>query len=229
MTYDFQFSVIMRDWELLALGAWLTIRMSAMAMVLGLVFATAFAWAKTNGPRWLWLMVTIYVEVVRNTPLLIQLFLIFLGLPAIGISLTPNQAALTALVVNMVAYGTEIVRAGIESVPRGHIEAGRSLGFTRYGVFRHIVLFQAMRAIYPALCSQFILVLLGSSVVSVISATDLSATANFIQSRNFRSFEVYFVVTLMYLVIALAFRFGFRVIQHLVFDRRGFAGTGAAG
>src|SRR5262249_22669315 len=157
------------------LGAWLTIRLSAGAMVLGLMIAIPAALAKSSRYRLLRGVVLIYVEAIRNTPFLVQLFLIFLGLPSLGIRLTPAQAALAAMVINLGAYATEIVRAGIESVPRGQIEAGRALGLRPWQVFRFIVLMPALKTVFPALGSQFILVMLGSSVVSAISAEELSA------------------------------------------------------
>ena len=100
------------------------------------------------------------------------------------------------MVINLGAYSTEIIRAGIQAVPKGHIEAGDSLAMTKWEVLRHVVLKQAFQKIYPALSSQIIIVMLGSAVVSQISAEDLTYAANYIQSRNFRAFEVYLVVAL---------------------------------
>ena len=147
-----------------------------------------------------------YVEFIRNTPFLIQLFFIFFGLPSLGLKLTAGQAALITMVVNLGAYATEIVRAGIEAVHRGQIEAGLSLGLNRLQVFRHIIFLPALEKVYPALSSQLVFSMLGSSVVSQISAEDLTFAANFIQSRNFRSFETYFIITAMYLAMAVGFR-----------------------
>lgn len=112
---------------------------------------------------------------IRNTPFLVQIFFIFFGLPAAGISMSPNTAALVALVVNVGAYGTEIIRTGIESIPRGQIEAGRALGLSPVQIFRHVVMIPALRNIYPSLTSQFIYLMLTSSVVSIISANDLAS------------------------------------------------------
>jgi polar amino acid transport system permease protein len=120
--------------------------------------------------------------------------------------MSPNTAALLAMVINLGAYSTEIVRAGVEAIPSGQIEAGRALGLRRFQIVRFIILFQALRAVYPALTSQFILVLLGSSVVSAIAAEELTAIANNINSQTFRSFEIYIIVTIMY--VAIVFGFG---------------------
>lgn len=221
MNYVFQFGAIWRDFDQLLFGVWLTIRLSSMAMVLGL--AIAIVGAQANASRF-WLPRAIahtYVEVVRNTPFLVQLFLIYLGLPSLGIRLSPNQAALAAMVINLGAYATEIVRAGIEAVPRGQIEAGRALGLKWWQIFRFIILMPALKTVFPALSSQFILVMLGSSVVSAISAEELSAMAAIIQSRNFRSFEVYLVVAGLYLALSLAFEAAFGAINRLLFGREG--------
>src|SRR5690606_7476959 len=118
----------------------------------------------------------VYIELIRNTPFLVQLFFFFFALPAVGVRWSPYTAALVAMTVNLGAYATEIVRAGIEAIPRGQIEAGLALNLTRVEIFRFVVLKPALRAIYPALTSQFILLMLASSVVSVISAEDRKST-----------------------------------------------------
>src|SRR6185295_8225128 len=175
MSYAFQFGTVWRELDLLLAGAWLTIELSAGAMFFGLIVGIACAQAKAS--RWPLLrgIVQAYIEAIRNTPFLVQLLLIYLGLPSIGIRLLPAQAALLAMIVNVGAYATEIVRAGIESVPRAHIEAGRALGLKPFQIFRFVVLVPALRAVFPALGSQFILIMLASSVVSVISAEELTA------------------------------------------------------
>lgn len=223
MEYSFQFGPVFEQTDALLAGAWLTIRLSIGAMVLGLVVAILCALGKTSGPRPVRWLVNLYVEVVRNTPFLVQIFLVFFGLPAVGLRLSPDMAALFAMVINVGAYATEIIRAGIESIHKGQIEAGLALGLKRLQVFRYVVLKPALRTVYPALTSQFILLMLGSSVVSAISAEELTSIANNIQSQTFRSFEVYIVVTVIYLVLALAFSAAFAAIQRVAFgyaDRR---------
>ncbi|TKR56118.1 amino acid ABC transporter permease [Allopusillimonas ginsengisoli] len=212
MTYTFQFGPVFEAWPLLLKGTWMTIQLSFFAMVLGLLIAVACAWGKTAGPRPLRWVINIYIEVIRNTPFLVQLFFFFFALPAIGVRWSPYTAALIAMTVNLGAYATEIVRAGIESIPKGQIEAGMALNLSRAETFRFVVLKPALRAIYPALTSQFILLMLASSVVSVISANDLTSVAANLQSETFRSFEIYIVVTGIYLVLTLAFSYAFRLI-----------------
>ncbi|MFQ8432694.1 amino acid ABC transporter permease [Amaricoccus sp. W119] len=215
--YDFNFAPVFAGIDLLLHGAWITVRLSAMAMAIGLVVSILCAVAKTSGPRPLRILVDVYVEVIRNTPFLVQIFFLYFGLPTIGVRLDPNTAALIALVVNFGAYGTEIIRAGIESIQTGQIEAGTALGLSRGQIFRYIVLKPALRTVYPALTSQFIYLMLTSSVVSVISATDLAAAGNDLQSQTFASFEVYLVVTALYLALSVAFSALFAAIERAAF------------
>ena len=216
--YQFNFQPVFESLDLLANGAWLTVRLSLMAMVLGLVVSVLGAVGKTSGIRPLRFLIDIYVEVIRNTPFLIQIFFIYFGLPAIGLSMSPDSAALLALVINVGAYGTEIIRSGIESIPRGQIEAGRALGLNPVQIFRYVVIRPALRNIYPSLTSQFIYLMLTSSVVSVISASDLASAGADLNARTFASFEIYLVLTIMYFLLALGFSTVFGMIRRGFFD-----------
>lgn len=215
--YEFNFAPVLAALDQLLLGAWLTIRLSCAAMVLGLIVSIVCAWGKTSGPKPLRWLIDAYVEIIRNTPFLVQIFFIFFGLPSLGLRLSPNSAALLALVVNFGAYGTEIIRAGIESIHKGQVEAGVALGLSKLQVFRYIIMKPALRTVYPALTSQFIYLMLTSSVVSVISADDLAAAGNDLQSATFANFEVYIVVTLMYLAMSIGFSAIFSVIEKMAF------------
>lgn len=223
MNYTFQFDAVLAAWPLLLQGTWITIQLSLTATALGLAVAILCAWAKTSGPKPLRFAVNAYIELIRNTPFLVQLFFFFFALPALGLRWSAHAAALVAMVVNLGAYAAEIIRAGIESIPRGQVEAGLALNMKRHQVFRFIILKPALKAIYPALTSQFILLMLSSAVVSAISADDLTSVAANLQSQTFRSFEIYIVVAAIYLALALAFSFLFRVIYRMALhypDRR---------
>ncbi len=161
-----------------------------------------------------------YVEVIRNTPFLVQLFIIYFGLPAAGLRVGAVPAALIGMTLNLAAYSTEIIRSGIEAVHRSQIEAGESLGFTQFQVYRHVVILPAIRKVYPALCSQFVLMMLASSICSAISTGELTAEASFVQSQSYRSFEVYLAVTAIYLVLALALRGLLALLGLWLFGRR---------
>lgn len=215
--YEFNFAPVLAAFDRLLVGAWLTIQLSCTAMLLGLIVSVVCAWGKTSGPapfRW---VINAYIEIIRNTPFLVQIFFIFFGLPSLGLRLTPNGAALLALVVNFGAYGTEIIRAGIESIQKGQIEAGTALGLSKVQTFRYIILKPALRTVYPSLTSQFIYLMLTSSVVSAISADDLAAAGNDLQSATFASFEVYVVITLMYLAMSIGFSAIFSAIEKMAF------------
>ena len=219
MHYVFHFDVVWDHFPEMLAGALLTIRLSAVAMVLGLILGVICAYQSSAGSPPVRRAIKLYVELIRNTPFLVQIFIFYFSLPAIGIRLDANTAAMVAMTINLGAYASEIVRSGIEAIPRGQIEAGRALGLRQLQIFRRIILFPALKTVYPALASQFILLMLGSSVVSTISAVELTAITNSLQSTTFRSFEFYFVATGMYLVMALGFRAGFTLLYWLVFQR----------
>ena len=217
MLSKLDFSALLPYWDTLVYGLAFTVVLTLVSTAAGITVGTIGAWARTFGPRWAGAIVSGYVELIRNTPFIVQLFFIFFGLPAAGIKLGEAQAAFLAMTINLGAYSTEIIRAGVEATPKGHIEAGASLAMSRFEIFRYIVLKPAFEKIWPALSSQIIIVMLGSAVVSQISAEDLTYAANFIQSRNFRAFEAYFLATLVYLGLAILARWALRRLGHRIF------------
>lgn len=216
MHYVFHFGPVLSRWDLLLYGLGRTLELSILSMVFGLAIGIAGAVGKSFGPRPVAAAVATYVEVIRNTPLLIQLYFVFFTLPFVGLRLSSDVAAIVTLSIHLGAYATEIVRAGIDSIPSGQIEAGKALGLSGRRIIRHIVLAQAIRAVYPAITSQFILQLLGSSIVSAIAAEELTAIANNLVMQTFRNFEIYIVVAVIYFavvqVLIVAFRLGGRLM-----------------
>jgi len=206
MAYQFDFAPVFEHADLLLSGAAFTLALTAVGSVfgigLGIAGAVCRAWRLAPFDR----LFGAYVEVIRNTPFLVQLFFIFFGLPSLGVTMSEWHAAVLAMVINLGAYSTEIIRAGIQATPRGQLEAAQSLALTRAQIFRHVVLRPALARVWPALASQVIIVMLGSAVCSQIATEELTFAANFIQSRNFRAFETYFVTTAMYFVMALLIR-----------------------
>jgi len=200
------FSAVLQDAPLLLRGAAFTLVLTAVAAVLGVVVGVACAWARTSGPAGVRWLVAGYVELIRNTPFIVQLFFIFFGLPSLGVRLSPELASVLAMVVNLGAYAAEIVRAGIEGTPRGQLEAARSLALTEWQVFLRVVLPPSLARVWPAMVSQIVIVMLGSAVCGQIAAQELSYQANLIQSRNFRAFEAFIVATVIYLALSLAVR-----------------------
>lgn len=220
MAYRFDFGAILDYTPVLIKGIAITAELIAIGAVIGVAVGIVCAWARTFGPKWLRPPVSAYVELMRNTPFLVQLFFIFFGLPSLGIKLTEMQGAIIAMVVNLGAYSAEIIRAGIQATPRGVIEAGSSLAMTRMQIFRYVVLKPALQRIWPALSSQIVIVMLGSAVCSQIAVEELTFAANFIQSRNFRAFETYFIVTGIYLLLAILLRQVLRSLGWWLFPRK---------
>ena len=220
VSYEFDYGWIAQYWPLILSGIAVTLQLILVGAVLGIALGIACAWVRALGPRWARPIVAGYVELIRNTPFLIQLFFIFFGLPAIGLQMSAIEAANLAMIINLGAYGCEIVRAGILATPRGQFEAGASLAMTPFETFRHVVLVPALQRIWPALSSQVVIVMLGSAVVSQIGAEDLTYAASFIQSRNFRAFETYFASTLIYLALAILLRQAMALLGTTIFPRR---------
>jgi polar amino acid transport system permease protein len=201
MTLDF--SVVINAWQSLLFGTLGTLFLAISGMVIAMVIGILGVVIQRT-QMWLpSLLVSAFVEVVRNTPFLVQIFFIFFALPLAGVRLNPTMTAIIALGVNGGAYAVEIIRGGVESIPKGLSEAGLALGLHRHEVFRLIVLTPALRAIYPSLASQFILLTLTTAICTSISAYELTSVGQRIEAETFRSFEVYFTLTGIYLVISL--------------------------
>lgn len=206
MRLQFQFEPVLAELNTIIDGILLTIGLSVGAIVLGSALAVALVAARSLGGRWIGILVDSYVELMRNTPFLIQLFMIFFGLPLLGIRLDGAMAGLLAMTMNLGAYSTEIIRAGVDSIHKSQIEAGMSLALTRLQVYRYIILKPAFARVWPALSSQFVLMMLASSICSFIAVRELSGVAAIIEQNTFRSFETYIIVTITYLVLALALK-----------------------
>ncbi|PKO28104.1 MAG: polar amino acid ABC transporter permease [Betaproteobacteria bacterium HGW-Betaproteobacteria-9] len=206
MRIEFDFIAVLLQWPLLAKGVLWTLGLTAISAVIGLLVGTLCAWARSSGPPWLRWVVGSYVELIRNTPFIVQLFFVFFGLPAAGVKLTPEIASVIAMVINLGAYAAEIVRAGIEATPKGQFEAAASLALSKLQTFRYVVLPPALQKVWPALTSQIIIVMLGSAVCGQISTEELSYAANLIQSRNFRAFEAFIIATGIYLLLSVGVR-----------------------
>ncbi len=225
MSYAFDFSFLAERWPDFVAGAWLTIRLTVVSISLGFAVGTVCALSRVYGGPLLRRAVGIYVETIRNTPLLIQIFIVYFGLSSLGLKLSAEVSAVIALVVNMGAYTTEIMRAGIGSIQRTQLEAADCLGLNRLQTMIHVVLLPAMERVYPALSSQFVLLMLASSITSQISTEELTAAAANVQSDTYRSFEVYIVVAAVYLALSVLYRFGFWAVGLVLFARKRKLGT----
>jgi polar amino acid transport system permease protein len=220
MSYTFQFGVLAQYQNEILSGIWLTIKLSVLSIILGCAFGILLASLRSIHGGVVRFLVDAYVEIIRNTPFLVQLFIVYFGLPGLGIRVGADTAALIGMTINLAAYSTEIIRAGIENVHKSQVEAGEALGFTRYQIYRHVIIVPAISKVYPSLCSQFVLMMLASSICSAISTHELAASAAFVESQTYRSFEVYIVVTLIYLALALSLRAVLALLGMWFFGRR---------
>ena len=225
MGVELNFQDVLARWPMLLSGAQLTMELAALATAIGLVIGIAGAVGRRSVHRAVAAPWGCYVEVVRNTPFLVQIFLVYFGLSSLGLQLSAFTVAVAALAINVGAYTTEIMRAGFDAVPKGQIEAGECLGLSRLQVYWHVILLPAVERVYPSLTSQFMLLMLASSVVSQISAEELTAAANFIQSDTYRAFETYIVVAVIYVLLSLTLRGGFWALGQVILPRRRRLGT----
>ena len=209
MGYQLDFGVLVEYFGLLLKGVGVTLGLTAIAATLGIALSIGGAATARSPLKWVRALVALYVELIRNTPFIVQLFFVFFGLPSLGLKMSALQAAVLAMTINLTAYSIEIVRAGIEAVAPGQREAGLALGIGPVSVFFWVILPQAIASVYPALVSQIVITMLESAVVSQIAVTDLTHVADFIQSRNYRTFETYFAIALVYLALSICLRWLF--------------------
>lgn len=207
MSFDnLQFGPLREYLPVLMDGFILTLSISSISIVLGSLLGLLIAVTRSLMPRWGQWPFIAYVEVIRNTPLLVQLLIIFLGLPAIGIRLSPFESSVLGLTINTAAYCSEIFRAGIDATHRSQIEAGLSLGLSRAQVAQYVIVPPAAAKVWPALVSQCVLITLASSVCSFISLEEISGSAYTIQSATFLTLEVYLIIGAMYLALSMFVR-----------------------
>lgn len=217
MNYRVDFGPVIQGLPNLLQGCLGTLGLSIAGMSLALVIGVAGVIARDSRFTPLRWAVIGFVEAIRNTPFLVQIYFIFFALPFAGIRLDPTPTAIIALGINGGAYAIEIIRGGVQSIPKGQIEAGMALGLHRLQVFRLVIFKPAMRAIFPSLASQFILLSLTTSITSAIAAYELTSVAQRIESDSFRSFEVYGAVTILYLGISTLLLLAFGLIGRRLF------------
>lgn len=199
------FSVVWQYWPFLFEGAWLTLQLSVLGAALGLVVGLLAALARLSRFRLLSVLAGIYIWFIRGTPLLVQLFIIYYGLPQLGIQITAYAAAVLGLGFNGGAYMAESYRASIEAIPKGQMEAALSLGMTPALAMRRIIIPQALKIAIPSLGNQAIILLKDSSLASVIALSELLMVAKRYGSRHFTFLEFFFVAALIYLVLTTFF------------------------
>jgi polar amino acid transport system permease protein len=189
-------------WNDFVRAAWLTLQITLLSFVLAMLLGLLTALASASQSRLLRGVASVYIEAIRNTPVLLQIFIVFFGLPSLGITLNAYTAGVLALGVNVGAYLAEVFRAGIQSVPRGQLEAAAILGLGRRQIFVEVVLPQAARAVYPAIINNLIQLLLGTSLLSAIALPELSGTATVINARTLLYIQTFAITLAAYLVLS---------------------------
>lgn len=196
----FQFEILRYAMADLGLGAWITIKITCVSFILALVLGLAVGTARYRSRCWRrWL--TPYVEAFRGTPLLIQLFFLYYGLPTVGVNMGSAAAAYIGLGLNGGAYISEIIRGSLAGVDKGQEEAALSTGLSRFQALRHVILPQALRTAVPPLVNTFSSLLKESSLVSVLAITELTRVGQLVYTRTFRPFEIYLAVGAMYFLM----------------------------
>lgn len=189
-------------WNDFVHAAWLTLQITLLAFILAMLLGLLTALASASRVGLLRAIASVYIEAIRNTPVLLQIFIVFFSLPSLGITLNAYPAGVIALGVNVGAYLAEVFRAGIQSVSRGQLEAASILGLSRSQIFVEVVLPQAARAVYPAIVNNLIQLLLGTSLLSAIALPELSGTATVINARTLLYIQTFTITLIIYLVLS---------------------------
>lgn len=225
MNYEFDFGAVFEQWPLVLAGIIVTLRLSFFATIFGFALGTLCAVGRTGGPGWLGKIIEAYVEIIRNTPLIIQAYFLIFGLSSIGFRFSIEVGATFALIINIGAYTTEIMRAGIESIKKSQIEAAECLGLSRTRIYLSVIVRPAMERVYPALTGQYVLLMLVTSILSAVGVEELFGIANRIQSATYRNFEVFVLLGVAYLALSIFVRLIFYLLGLMLFPRRRRLGT----
>jgi His/Glu/Gln/Arg/opine family amino acid ABC transporter permease subunit len=213
----FDFRLIVESIPFLVKGAVYTIQVSVLAIVFGLVLGWMLGLIAVSGVRWLRAIAWGYVQFIRGTPLLVQIFLIYFGLPALGINIPPYWSGVIALGLNSAGFQAEIVRAGIESIDRGQTEAARSIGMSGFQTLLFILVPQTIRRVIPPLTNELITLTKSSSLLSAIAVLELTHAGQAIIARTFAPFEIYAAVAVLYLILIAILSRGSAILERRVF------------
>jgi His/Glu/Gln/Arg/opine family amino acid ABC transporter permease subunit len=213
----FDFGLIVQSVPFLVKGAVYTVQVSVLAIVFGLVLGWALGLIAVSGVRWLRAIAWAYVQFIRGTPLLVQIFLIYFGLPALGVNVPAFWSGVIALGLNSGGFQAEIVRAGIESIDRGQTEAARSIGMSSFQTLLFILVPQTIRRVIPPLTNELITLTKSSSLLSAIAVLELTHAGQAIIARTFAPFEIYSAVAVLYLVLIAVLSRASALLERRVF------------
>lgn len=209
-------NILMEYYPVLLKGLGVTVFVTIISCFSGTVLGTLLALGKIYGNKYISAMTRIFISIIRGTPLLVQLFIIYYGLPSYGIRLTPITAAIISFIINSGAYQAEYLRGSIQSISGSQLKAAQSIGMTKLQGIRHVILPQALRRVIPSWTNEFIYMIKYSSLAYVIGAKELMTEGKLIASRNYQFFNVYFVVALIYLVVIILFVYLFNRLEKKV-------------
>lgn len=196
------FAVVLRYLPLFIQGLFVTIGFSIATVILGILLGTPLAMAKISKHKWLSVPASAYIEVIRGTPSLLQLYLIAYGIPiAFNIQIPLFVAGITALAINSSAYVAEIIRAGIQAVDKGQVEAARSLGLSYWQTMRLVIIPQAIKNVLPAIGNEFVIIVKESAIVSIIGISDLMRITDIMKTQTLRIFEALIVAAVLYFAV----------------------------
>jgi polar amino acid transport system permease protein len=214
MGYDLNFRLIWRNFDKLWDGLILSLELALVSILIGIVIGLALAVAHVSGGKLVRRAIAVYVEAIRNVPLILLVYLVFYGLPqAIDLRYDATASFVITLSLYSGAYLVEVFRSGLEAIPKGQMDAGRAIGLTPWQVFRHVRLPAMVRISLPALSNTFISLFKDTSVASVIAVPELTYGAQWINFNTFRIVEVYLVVTAMYLATGYTLLFLLRLLE----------------
>jgi len=221
MTYFFQMGEAYKYIDLLIKGMWLTLSLSALSIIIGLLTGWIVAIWKVSEKKILSIIASVYIEFWRNTPLLIQVFFVYYGFTALtGLSFTAYQAGLLAIILNTTAYNAEILRGGIQAIPKVQIEAAKALGLDSFHIWYTVIIPYVHRIVFPSLINQFVLIILGTSLLSVIAVPELMNEAKELQALTGRTIEIYLLIAGIYVGIIFIFSAIMRFIEGKFFTLR---------
>ena len=209
-------NIAVKYWPKLLEGLGVTMEMTLISVVAGFLIGIVLAIARVYGNKFFYGLSTVIIEIIRGTPLLVQLFILYYGLPPLGVNLSPFIAVIIGFAINSGCYQAEYLRGSIQSISGTQMKAARSLGMSKTEAIMQIIMPQALRRVIPAWTNEFIYLLKYTSLAYIVGAPELMAQAKFIASRNFQFFEVYLVVAVIYLVVVLLFTKIFSILEKKV-------------
>ncbi len=206
--------IVQSSWKYMLDGLWITLFLTMSSVIIGFFIAIFLSLSKMYGNKVLYTISNCYIEIIRGTPLLVQLFILYYSLPVIGIRLSPLTASIISFFLNSSAYQAEYLRGAIQSISSGQMQAALSIGMTKWQSIQFVILPQAIRRFIPSWTNEFIYLLKYSSLSYIVGAPEIMAQAKFVASRNFEFFKVYLFAGIIYFLLVTVFSEIFRYIEN---------------